>query len=87
MIQDFEVFSKELDNILVNSLGNKCLINPYFRISKVTPEQTQKYSLLESKIPTIALLVWNLALIPVNVFKFLLTLTLSVIFFKQNSSF
>jgi hypothetical protein len=87
MIQDFEILSKALDNILVNSLGNKYLINSYFRISKVTPEQTQKYSLLYSKIPTIVLLVWSLASIPLNVFKFLLTLTLSVIFFKQNSSF
>jgi hypothetical protein len=87
MIQDFEVFSNELDNILVNSLGNKYLINPYFRISKVTPEQTQKYSLLDSKIPTTVLLVWGLASIPVNVLKLFLTLTLSVIFFKQNSSF
>ena len=87
MIQNFEVFSKELDNILVNSLGNKHLINPYFRISKVTPEQTQKYALLFSKIPTTVLLVWSLASIPLNVIKLLLTPILSVIFFKQNSSF
>jgi len=87
MIQDYEVLSEKLDALLQTSLGTKHLINPYFRISKGTPEQTGKYFLLNSNIPRPALLVGNLLSIPLNIFRLSLALMLSLVLFKQNSIF
>lgn len=87
MIQDYEVLSEKLDALLQTSLGTKHLINPYFRISKGTPEQTGKYFLLNSNIPRPALLVGNLLSIPLNIFRLSLTLMLSLVLFRQNSIF
>jgi hypothetical protein len=87
MIQDYEVLSEKLDALLQTSLGTRHLINPYFRISKGTPEQTQKYFLLNSNIPRPALLVGNLLSIPLNIFRLSLTLMLSLVLFRQNSIF
>ena len=87
MIQDFEALSEKLEALLQTSLGTKHLINPYFRISKGTPEQTEKYFLLNSNIPRPALLVWNLLSIPLNIFRLSTILMLSFMLFRQNSSF
>ncbi len=87
MIQDFETLSIKLEAVLQTSLGTKHLINPYFRISKGTPEQTKKYFLLSSKIPRLAILAWNLFLIPIFILKFGAILFLSLILYKQNSIF
>jgi len=87
MMPDFERLSKHLEDLVGDFLGNKSLINPYFRISKATPEQTRKYFLLNSKVPRLIILVWILILIPLNILKFVLVLILSVIFFRQNSIF
>jgi hypothetical protein len=87
MRQDFEALSKNLETLLQTSLGTKHLINPFFRISKSTPEQIKKYSLLNSKIPRSVILVCSLLSIPFNIVKISLVLMLSLILFKQNSSF
>ena len=87
MIQNFEALSKNFEVLLQTTLSPKHLINPYFRISKGTPEQTKKYSLLNSGIPRPVVLVWNLLSIPVNIFKLSLTLMLSLVLFRQNSIF
>lgn len=87
MIQDFETLSEKLEALLQTSLGTEHLINPYFRISKGTPEQTKKYFLLNSNIPRPALLIWNLLSILLSVFRLSLIQMLSLILFRQNSSF
>lgn len=87
MIQDFEALSEKLEALLQTSLGTKHLINPYFRISKSTPEQTKKYFLLNSNLPRLALLAWILLSIPFNIFRLCITLMLSLVLFRQNSSF
>lgn len=87
MIQDFEALSEKLEALLQTTLGTKHLINPYFRISKGTPEQTKKYFLLNSKIPRPALLIWNLLSILLNIFRLSLIIMLSFMLFRQNSSF
>ena len=87
MNQDFELLSKELEGLLVHTLGTKHLINPYFRISKGTPEQTRKYLLLNLGIPRPLILAWNLFLISINILKFCSSLILSAIFFSQNNKF
>jgi hypothetical protein len=84
MIQDFEELSKQFDVLLQTTLGNKHLINTYFRISKGTPEQTKKYFLLNSNIPRPIILTWNLLLIPLNMLKLGLILILSLVLFRQN---
>lgn len=87
MIQDFEALSIQFDALLKGSLGSKHLVNPYFRISKGTPEQTKKYFLLSSKIPRLAILAWNLFITPIFILKFIAILFLSLILYKQNSIF
>jgi hypothetical protein len=87
MIQDFEALSKQFDALLNSRLGNKHLINPFFRISKGTPEQTKKYFMLNSGIPRPAILAWNLFLIPIIILKFSTILFLSLILSKQNLIF
>ena len=87
MIQDFEALSIQFDALLKGSLGSKHLVNPYFRISKGTPEQTKKYFLLSSKIPRSAILAWNLFLTPIFFLKLSAILFLSLILYKQNSIF
>lgn len=87
MIQDFETLSIQFDALLKDSLGSKHLVNPYFRISKGTPEQTKKYFLLSSKIPRLAILAWNLFITPIFILKFSAILFLSLILYKQNSIF
>jgi hypothetical protein len=87
MIQDFEALSQQFEALLNGRLGNKHLINPFFRISKGTPEQTKKYFLLNSRIPRPAILAWNLFLIPIILLKLSAILFLSLIFTKQNLNF
>ena len=87
MIQDFEALSEKLESLLQTSLGTKHLVNPYFRISKGTPEQTKKYLLLNSNIPRPVILAWNLLSIPLNMLKLSLILILSLVLFRQNFIF
>ena len=87
MIKDFEALSEKLEALLQTSLGTEHLINPYFRISKGTPEQTKKYFLLNSNIPRPVLLVWNLLSISLSIFRLSLILILSCVLFRQKSSF
>lgn len=87
MNQDFELLSKQLEELLVHTLGTKHLINPYFRISKGTPEQTRKYLPLNLGIPRPFILAWNLFLIPINILKLCSSLILSAVFFSQNNKF
>jgi hypothetical protein len=43
MNSNYKHVSVELDNLVKNILGVKYLVNPFFRISKITPEQTKIY--------------------------------------------
>jgi len=87
MNQNFEALSKNLETLLQTSLSTRHLINPYFRISKSTPEQTKKYFLLNSSIPRPALLVWNLLSITLSMFRLSLIIMVSGVLFRQNTSF
>ena len=87
MNKNFEALSKQLNDLLLNLLGYKHLINPYFRISKGTPEQTKKYFLLVSNIPRPVIMVWTVISIPLILLKFCIFLVMSVLFFRQNHSF
>jgi hypothetical protein len=87
MIQDIEALSKKFETLLQTKLCNKHLINPYFRISKGTPEQTKKYFLLNSNIPRPVVFFWNLLSIPFHILKLILSLTLSLVLLKQYSTY
>ena len=87
MNQNYEELAREIDELLRNPLNSKYLINPYFRISKATPEQIKKYFLLVHNIPRPLVLIWHLILIPKNILQFYLHLVLSIILFFQNSRF
>ena len=87
MNQNFEVLSKQFEELLQNSLGYKHLINPFFRISKSTPEQTKKYFLLDSNIPRVAIMVWTFISIPLILLKFSMFIIMSFVFSRQNRTF
>ena len=87
MNQNFEVLSKQFEDLLQNFLGYKHLINPFFRISKGTPEQTRKYFLLTSNIPRAAIMVWTFISIPLILLKFSLFIIMSIVFSRQNRIF
>ena len=87
MNQNFEVLSKQFEDLLQNFLGYKHLINPFFRISKGTPEQTKKYFLLNSNIPRAAIMVWTFISIPLILLKFSMFIIMSFVFSRQNRTF
>ena len=87
MNQNFEVLSKQFEDLLQNLLGYEHLINPFFRISKGTPEQTKKYFLLNSKIPRAAIMVWTFISIPLILLKFSMFIVMSFVFSRQNRIF
>ena len=87
MNQNFEELSKQFEDLLQNFLGYKHLINPFFRISKGTPEQTKKYFLLTSNIPRAAIMVWTFISIPLILLKFSMFIVMSFVFSRQNRIF
>jgi hypothetical protein len=68
--------SKELNNEL-------CLVNPFFRISKGTPEQMKKYRYLSYKFLGTVMFFYLLIFIPFNVIRIIFYFFCSAIFFSQ----
>lgn len=48
MKKNYAQISEEIDYLVRNVLGAKYLINPFFRISKTTPEETKIYQVIKS---------------------------------------
>lgn len=75
-------------NFILSELGHeKYLVNPYFRISKATPEQMYKYRDLKYSFQRSRILFYLLLSIPVNIGRVLLFIFLSFIFINQNRIF
>lgn len=64
-----KVTANNLAKILKELGDNDNLVNPFLRISKATPEQMQKYSVLNSKFPRINILAYLLITILTTVIK------------------
>ena len=52
-----KVIADKLANIFMELNNIDYLVNPFFRISKATPEQMRKYQHINSKSPKLAVLI------------------------------
>lgn len=86
MLSNLEINHKL--NFILSELGHeKYLVNPYFRISKATPEQMYKYRDLKYSFQRSRILFYLLLSIPVNIGRILFFIFLSFIFINQNRIF
>ena len=72
--------NQKLNSILTELGHEKYLVNPYFRISKATPEQMYRYRDLNYRFQRIRILFYLLLSIPINIGKFFLFTIFSFIF-------
>ena len=75
--------SDRLELILVNLLGTKFLVNPFFRISKCTPEQLSPYKFINLKYSRELLALYLILCIPINFIKIVSQIFLSILFSYQ----
>lgn len=75
--------SDRLESILVNLLGTKFLLNPFFRISKCTPEQLSPYKFINLKCSRELLALYLILCIPINFIKTVSQIFLSILFSYQ----
>ena len=84
---NFKELSENLENILIENLGTEFLVNPFFRISKATPEQMHPYFMVMRNLPRPVILLTILIQIPWYALKLAIGLTLSIIFNHQYRGF
>ena len=75
--------SDRLESIIVNLLGTKFLLNPFFRISKYTPEQLSPYKFINLKCSRELLALYLILCIPINFIKTVSQIFLSILFSYQ----
>jgi len=78
-----KVVANKLADIFTELNNSDYLANPFFRISKATPEQMRKYQYINSKSSRITVLIHLLIAIPINIGKIFIYLFFSFIFFNQ----
>ena len=61
--------SEKLESIIQNLLGKEFLINPFFRISKSTPEQLTPYKYINLRCSRELLALYLFVSIPINFVK------------------
>lgn len=84
---NFKVLSENLENVLNENLGPEFLINPFFRISKATPEQIHPYFMVMRNLPRPVILLTILIQIPWYALKLAIGVTLSICFNHQYRGF
>ena len=75
--------SEKLESIIQNLLGKEFLVNPFFRISKSTPEQLKPYRYINLKYSRELLALHLFASIPIIFVKIILQIALSIFFSYQ----
>ena len=83
MVNKETEISEKLESIIVNLLGKEFLINPFFRISKSTPEQLTPYRHINLKYSRELLLIYLIICIPINFIKITMQIFLSLLFSYQ----
>ena len=83
MVNKGAEISEKLESIIVNLLGKEFLINPFFRISKSTPEQLAPYKHINLKYSRELLLLYLIICIPINFIKITMQIFLSLLFSYQ----
>jgi len=75
--------SEKLESIIQNLLGKEFLINPFFRISKSTPEQLTPYKYINLRCSRELLALYLFVSIPINFVKIILQIFFSLFFSYQ----
>jgi hypothetical protein len=78
---------QKLNNLLEDLGYEKYLVNPYFRISKSTPEQMKKYTDLNYGFKRLRIVCYLLVSLPISISKFAVFVILSFIFMHQARTF
>lgn len=76
---DPDVLSEKLESILSTLLDANYLLNPFFRISKITPEQIKKYFLIRNNFPRMFYIVGFFIIIPIKLLVLFFVISLSMI--------
>ena len=87
MIVSNKEIAKKLEDIFKELSNSEYHVNPFFRISKATPEQMKKYKFINSKFPRSIVFMCFFLSIPVNIVKLFIYLLCSVIFFHQYKTY
>ena len=87
MIISNREIAKKLEDIFKELNVDDYHVNPFFRISKATPEQMKKYQFTHSKFPRSTVLIYSLFSIPINIIKLCIYLFCSVIFSHQYKTY
>ena len=83
MKNNYKHISVELDYLVKNILGVKYLVNPFFRISKITPEQTKIYKAILTNRSLLYHLFYSVSLFIINLLKVLIYFLMSFIMLYQ----
>lgn len=76
---DPNVLSEKLESILSTLLDANYLLNPFFRISKITPEQIKKYFLIRNNFPRMFYIASFFIVIPIKLLFLFCVIPLSMI--------
>lgn len=83
MKNNYKHLSEELDYLVKNILGAKYLVNPFFRISRITTEQIRIYHAIVTKHSIFFHLCHSASLFIINLLKILIYFMISLIMFYQ----
>ena len=83
MKSNYKRVSVEIDYLVKNILGAKYLVNPFFRISKITPEQTKIYQAIITNRSFLYHLSYSASLFIINLLKMLIYFLMSFIMLYQ----
>jgi len=83
MKSNYKHISVQLDYLVKNILGVKYLVNPFFRISKITPEQTKIYQAIITKRSLLYHMFYSAILFIINLLKILIYFLMSFMMFYQ----
>ena len=87
MIVSNREIANRLEDIFKELNNSDYHVNPFFRISKATPEQMKKYQFIHSKFPRSTVLIYSFFSTPVNIIKLSIYLFCSVIFSHQYKTY
>lgn len=83
MKNTYKHISAELDYLVKNILGVKYLVNPFFRISKITPEQTKIYQAILTNRSILYHIFYSVSVFMINLLKVLIYFSMSFIMLYQ----
>jgi hypothetical protein len=83
MKNNYKHILEELDYLVKNILGAKYLINPFFRISKITTEQTKIYQAIVTNRSCLYQLGYSVGFLIINLLKISIYFVISVTMLYQ----